>query len=341
MATIVSTGIASANPLDAYVEGCRGEFEETLRQLVEIPTVSSDPAAAPEMQRAAQAAVELLRRFGAEARVVPTGGNPAVIGELRSGPAARTVTLYNHLDVQPATPEEWTHPPFRLHVEGDRYFARGATDDKGPALVGLFAARRAHEQGVPLNIRFLWEMEEEIGSRNFEPLLRHYRNELRTDSVLVSDTIWVARGRPAIDYGLRGLVGLVVRLKTGTKDVHSGLAGGAARNPFAELIDLVARMYDVRTGKVKIPGFYDDVIRPAKAEIDSFLASGFSVSRFKAAHGLRDLRSDDPATLLRNVWGMPTFEVHGFAGGYSGPAIKTVIPPAAEVKLSMRLVPNQ
>jgi len=341
MAMTESTGTASATAPEAWVRESREEFEEALRLLVEIPTVSSDPGAAADMQRGAETAVELLRRFGAEARIVPTGGHPAVLGEFRSGSDARTVTVYNHLDVQPATPAEWSHPPFRLRVDGDRYYARGATDDKGPALVALFAARQARRLGVPLNIRFLWEMEEEIGSPNFEPLLRHYRNELHADSVLVSDTIWVARGRPAIDYGLRGLLGLVLRLRTGTKDIHSGLAGGAARNPFAELVDLLGRMYDVRTGKVKIPGFYDDVVRPGKAEAESYLASGFSVSRFKAAHGLRELRSKDPATLLRNIWALPTFEIHGFAGGYSGPAIKTIIPPMAEVKLSMRLAPRQ
>lgn len=327
--------------LDAHVQRLRAEFEEALRAFVEIPTVSSDPDRRGEMNRGAEEAAEFLRRAGAEARTVPTGGYPAVIGELRAGPEARTLTVYNHLDVQPATPSEWTSDPFLLRVDGDRYFARGATDDKGPALTAFFAARLARQAGIPLNIRFIWEMEEEIGSPNFEPLLRHFKNELRTDSILVSDTIWVARGRPAVDYGLRGLLGVVLRLRTGTRDVHSGLTGGAARNPFAELVDLLGRMYDVRSHKVKIPGFYDDVLKPSKAELEGFLASGFAVAKYRSAHGLKGLRSNDPVTLLKNIWTMPTFEVHGFAGGYSGPAIKTIVPPMAEVKLSMRLVPNQ
>lgn len=327
--------------LEAQVQATRTDFEDALRTLVEIPTVSSDPSRGGDIALGAETAVDLLRRFGAEARMVATGGHPAVIGEFRASPTARTLTVYNHLDVQPATPEEWTTEPFQLRIDGDRYFARGSTDDKGPALTALFAARLAQRAGVPLNIRFVWEMEEEIGSPNFEPLLRHFKNELRTDSILVSDTIWVAKGRPAIDYGLRGLLGLVLRLKTGTKDVHSGLTGGAARNPFAELVDLLNRLYDVKAHKVKIPGFYEDVLKPSKGEMEGFLASGFSVAKFRAAHGLRGLRSTDPETLLKNVWTMPTFEIHGFAGGYSGPAIKTIVPPVAEVKLSMRLVPNQ
>jgi acetylornithine deacetylase/succinyl-diaminopimelate desuccinylase-like protein len=293
------------------------------------------------MRHGAEAAADLLHRFGAEARVVSTEGHPAVVGEFRTPGATHTVTVYNHLDVQPATASEWTHPPFTMHTEDGKYFARGATDDKGPALVSLFAARHARAKQVPLNIRFLWEMEEEIGSPNFEPLIRFHKDELHTDSVLVSDTIWVAKGRPCVDYGLRGLLGVVLRLKTGSKDIHSGLAGGAARNPFAELMDLLNRMYDVKTGKVKIPGFYDDVQKATKEEMDNFLASGFAVPKFKAAHGLKTLRSNDPATLMKNIWTLPTFEIHGFAGGYSGPAIKTIVPPMAEVKLSMRLVPKQ
>jgi acetylornithine deacetylase/succinyl-diaminopimelate desuccinylase-like protein len=334
------TSAMPAKP-DAWVAEARPEFEDCLRQLVEIPTVSSDPLRKPEMRRGAEFAADLLRHFGAEARVVNTEGHPAVVGEFRAEGALRTITVYNHLDVQPATPSEWTHPPFTYYAEDGRYFARGATDDKGPALVALFAARRVRSCGAPLNIRFLWEMEEEIGSPNFEPLVRHHKDELHTDSVLVSDTVWAAKGRPCVDYGLRGLLGFVLRLKTGTKDIHSGLAGGGARNPFAELVDLINRMYDPRTGKVRIPGFYDGVQKPTKAEMESFLASGFAVSKFKAAHGLKSLRSNDPATLMKNLWTQPTFEVHGFAGGYSGPAIKTIIPPMAEVKLSMRLVPNQ
>jgi acetylornithine deacetylase/succinyl-diaminopimelate desuccinylase-like protein len=323
------------------VEPMREEFESILRQLVEIPTVSSDPERREDLQRCAHLAADFLRRAGAQAEVFPTAGHPMVLGEFRVSASAPTVTVYNHLDVQPATPDEWTHPPFTFVKEGDRYLGRGTTDDKGPAVTALLAARRALDRGISLNIRFLWEMEEEIGSPNFESFLRTQKERLRTDSVVVSDTIWVARGRPAIDYGLRGLLGLVFRLRTGTKDVHSGLAGGAARNPFGELVDLLNRCHDGKTGRVKIPGFYDDVQRPTAAEMKGFLASGFSVPKFMAAHGLKSLRAKDAATVLRSVWGMPTFEIHGFGGGYSGPGVKTIVPPMAEAKVSLRLVPHQ
>jgi acetylornithine deacetylase/succinyl-diaminopimelate desuccinylase-like protein len=324
-----------------FAESVRAEFEAALAELVEIPTVSSDPERAADIRRGADLAAGLLERMGAKAEVFPTAGNPMIVGEFRHSPDAPTVTVYNHMDVQPATPDEWVHPPFQFTKEGDKYLGRGTTDDKGPAVTALFAARRAAQSGVPLNIRFLWEMEEEIGSPNFESFLKARKAALMTDSILVSDTIWVARGRPAIDYGLRGLVGLVLRLRTGSKDVHSGLTGGAARNPFSELVHLLDQCVDGATGKVKIPGFYEDVVKPNAAEMKNFLASGFSVAKFTSAHGLKSLRSKDPATVLKSIWGMPTFEIHGFAGGYSGPGIKTIVPPMAEAKVSMRLVPRQ
>jgi acetylornithine deacetylase/succinyl-diaminopimelate desuccinylase-like protein len=330
------------SPADGnWVEAARTEFEETLRRLVEIPTISSDPACAADIRRGAEAAAALLREHGARAEIVETGGHPMVLGEFIVSGRAPTITVYNHLDVQPATPEEWTNPPFSFVKDGDCYRGRGTTDDKGPALTVLFAARQACRQGVPLNIRFLWEMEEEIGSPNFETALKQRAADLRTDSVVVSDTIWVARARPTLDYGLRGLLGLVFRLQTGSKDIHSGLAGGAARNPFSELVDLLNRCFDGRSGRVRIPGFYDDVQKATPAEMRGFLASGFSVPKFMAAHGLKDLRFKDPATVLKSIWTLPTFEIHGFGGGYTGPGIKTIVPPMAEAKVSMRLVPRQ
>ena len=163
----------------------------------------------------------------------------------------------------------------------------------------------------------------------------------RPDSVIVSDTIWIAKGRPAVPYGLRGLLGARLVLRTGEKDAHSGVTGGAARNPLAELIEVAHACLDARTGRVKIPGFYDDVVEPTKAEIKSFLKSGFRVKDFKEAYGFRSLRVQDPADVLRRIWASPTFEIHGLSGGYHGQGVKTVVPGHAELKISMRLVPNQ
>ena len=190
---------------------------------------------------------------------------PAGAGARDADPSYPTVTIYNHLDVQPADPAEWKTPPFTFTRQGERYMARGATDDKGPALTALYGARLALETGARVNIQFLWELEEEIGSPHFARGLAAAIAgaggvpKLATESVVVSDTIWTAAGKPSIPYGLRGLMGFTVSLQTGAKDVHSGTTGGAARNPVAELAALVAACVDARTGRVKIPGFYDDV----------------------------------------------------------------------------------
>jgi acetylornithine deacetylase/succinyl-diaminopimelate desuccinylase-like protein len=192
-----------------------------------------------------------------------------------------------------------------------------------------------------VNIRLLWEFEEEIGSPNFEKIISRAKNELRTDSVVVSDTVWVSRNRPASSAGLRGLLGFIMTLETGTVDTHSGETGGASRNPLAELMQLVCDLYDVRTGKVKIKGFYDDVVPPSRSELNDWKNSGFTVSAFKKAHHLKKLRTEDPVEVMKRIWAIPTFEIHGVVGGYQGPALKSIVPPRGEVKASCRLVPNQ
>ncbi|GMV15952.1 MAG: peptidase [Polyangiaceae bacterium] len=327
--------------LDRFVSRARPEFESELRRLVEIPTISMAPEHKADILRGAEAAAKAVVQRGGTAEVLETRGNPVVIGRFTSDPKHPTVTIYNHLDVQPAEREEWKREPFRMSIEGDRYYARGATDDKGPALSVLFAAAHARDSGLPVNIQFLWELEEEIGSPNFDGFLKKHAKSLRSDVVVVSDTVWLAPGKPAISSGLRGLQGATLRLETGTQDVHSGLTGGAARNPMVELANVIAALQDGGTGKVQIKGFYDDVVKPSKAELASFAASGFSVSRFKKVYGLKSLRASDPLEVMQAIWSRPTLEVHGIAGGYQGPGIKTVVPPFAEAKVSLRLVPNQ
>jgi acetylornithine deacetylase/succinyl-diaminopimelate desuccinylase-like protein len=327
--------------LSRYIHEVRPRFEEWLGALVEIPSISMDPQRAADIHRTAGLALQVLRHLGAEAQIVKTGGYPVVSGGWQVGKHHPTVTIYNHLDVQPAQEPEWRRPPFSFAKQKAVYHGRGTTDDKGPALTALLAARYAMDEGLPLNIRFLWELEEEIGSPHFADAVRQSAAVPRPDSVVVSDTIWVSRSRPAIPYGLRGMLVARLSLRTGAHDAHSGLTGGAARNPLAELCEVVAACVDAKTGRVKIPGFYDDVVPPGSAEIKNFLASGFEVRRFMKAHGLQALRTVDRAEVVKRIWSAPTFEVHGLAGGYSGPGVKTVVPGEAELKVSMRLVPNQ
>jgi acetylornithine deacetylase/succinyl-diaminopimelate desuccinylase-like protein len=331
----------SVADVSKYVADSRKSFEADLKKLVDIPSVSMDPEAKPHMEKTAQEAVRMLEAIGAKAQIIKTKGNPVVIGELSSSPSHPTVTVYNHLDVQPADPSEWKSPPFDMKVKGDDYLGRGSTDDKGPALTVMYAAKFAKAHNIPINIKFIWELEEEIGSPNFEAFLVDNKDKLKTDSVVVSDTIWVSRERPAIGYGLRGLQGMTLKLQTAAKDVHSGVTGGLARNPIGELAQVIAECYDAKTGEVKIPGFYDDV-RPLSAdESKNFVNSGFTVANFKKALELKSLRTNDDAEGAKRIWAMPTFEVHGIVGGYSGPGIKTIVPHHAEAKISMRLVPDQ
>lgn len=327
--------------LESYVSGARSRFEDMLGQMVEVPSISMDPARTGDMRRMAELAVQYVKDLGAEAQIVETGGYPIVSGGWTTGRHHPTVTIYNHLDVQPAQEPEWRQAPFAFQNDQGLYRGRGATDDKGPALSALLGARFALDQGVPINIRLLWELEEEIGSPHFAEGLKHRDAIPRPDSVIVSDTIWIAKGRPAMPYGLRGLLGARLTLRTGSKDAHSGVTGGAARNPLAELMEVAQSCVDAKTGRVKIPGFYDEVIEPTKAEINSFVQSGFHVKRFKEAYGFHSLRTERPAEIMRRIWAAPTFEIHGLTGGYHGPGVKTVVPGQGELKVSMRLVPRQ
>ncbi len=243
--------------LTAWAASERDSFEATLKQFVEIPSVSADPGHRKDIQRCAEASAQLIRDFGGEAKILKTDGNPIVHGRFKAGKGAPTLTIYNHMDVQPASreTEPWNSDPFVLTKEGDRYFGRGTTDDKGPALSAMWGIRAAREAGIPLNLNVLWELEEEIGSPNFEKAIKANAKQLATDHILVSDTIWVSRKQPACPAGLRGLQGFTLTLETGETDQHSGVTGGAARNPIGELMQLVSEMYDARTGKVKIKGF--------------------------------------------------------------------------------------
>lgn len=329
--------------LRAWAERVRPNYERWLKRLVEIPTVSVDPARRADVARGAAAAADLITSLGGRARLVKTGGHPLLVGELPGPRNAPTLTLYNHLDVQPADREAegWRSEPFRLTERDGRYYGRGATDDKGPALAALFGAAAAREAGVPVTVKLLWETEEEIGSPNFERTLRRLGRSVATDAVVVSDSSWLTRKTPTVTAGLRGFQGFLFRLETADADAHSGIVGGAARNPLAELMELACALHDPRTGRVKVPGFYQGILRPTPIEREDFRGSGFTLRSFRNDNRLRKLRSDDPLDVMERVWARPTFEVHGLAGGYQGPGLKSVVPARAELKASCRLAPGQ
>jgi acetylornithine deacetylase/succinyl-diaminopimelate desuccinylase-like protein len=333
----------SRTALAAHARRVRPSYERWLKRLVEIPTVSSDPARRQDVARGAAAAAELIASLGGRARIVETGGHPLVTGEFAGPKGAPTLTLYNHLDVIPADrqAEGWRTDPFRFVARDGRYFGRGTTDDKGPALAALFGVAAAHQAGVPVTVKLLWETEEEIGSPHFERTLRRLGRGAATDAVVISDGPWLTRKRPTVAAGLRGFKGFLFTLETGASDVHSGMAGGAVRNPLGELMDLACALHEPSTGRVKVPGFYDGVVAPTKAERADFARSGFSVARFKKDTRVRRLRSEEPLEVMERLWTRPTFEVHGLSGGYQGAGLKSIVPGRGELKASCRLVPGQ
>ena len=325
------------------IESRRAEFVSVLSSLVSSPSVSMQPAHHADCRRTAEIAAKLVEERGGTARVIETDGNPVVVGELAGPEGSPVVTIYNHLDVQPAAKGEdgWTRDPFVFAEEKGRFYGRGATDDKGPAATALLGASLAREHGVPVTVRFLWELEEEIGSAHFEPFLEREKDRLATDVVVVSDTMWIAPGKPAIPYGLRGLAAALLVLETADKDAHSGVTGGVARNPLAEICEVIAGCLDARTGTVKIEGFDRTWSPPSAEELQGFLASGFDVETFRRSQALRSMRATDAAEVTSRIWARPTMEVHGIRGGYQGDGVKTIVPPRAEAKVSFRLVPPQ
>jgi acetylornithine deacetylase/succinyl-diaminopimelate desuccinylase-like protein len=329
--------------LEAYAAKHRDRFEGQLKELVEIPSVSADPKRKADLERCAELGASMLRSFGATAELHRVeGGPPCVLGSFGEQKGRPTVTIYNHLDVVPASKETepWRTDPFTFSRQGDTYLGRGTTDDKGPALAALYGARAALDAGVPVNIKVLWELEEEVGSPHFPDILSGIGPAAATDAIVVSDTVWVKRGRPAQSAGLRGLQPMTLSLETAQTDQHSGTTGGLARNPIAELAQLVGEIFDARTGRVKVPGFYDDVDKLTKQQLADFKAAGFSTEHFRKTYEFTSLRTKDPLDALKRLWALPTFEVHGLVGGYTGPGVKTIVPPRAELKVSMRLVPN-
>jgi acetylornithine deacetylase/succinyl-diaminopimelate desuccinylase-like protein len=312
-----------------------------LKELVEIPTVSADPSCAQNINRAAEVAAEYLRNAGGEAQIIKKQGNPCVIGKFQSPRAKKTVTIYNHLDVQPAEEPEWTQEHFVFRKEGDRYFGRGTTDDKGPALVALAAAKYSVESGIPLNIQFIWELEEEIGSPHFAEFLKTHAAMLKTDSVIVIDSVWISKTQPCLFYALRGNIAGSMKLVTARTAVHSGVTGGVAVNPIWELSRVAAKLYDPKKGKVLIPGFYEDITEPTKLEKQNFKRMNFNLKQWAKSYGLEKLQTTNPDEAILRTWCRPTFEIHGIVGGYTGPGVKTAIPGNAEMKFSCRLVANQ
>src|SRR6266849_2063991 len=285
-----------------------------------------------------------MRRVGLQnVRLIETPGYPVVYGDWLGAPGAPTVLFYGHYDVQPVDPLElWESPPFEATVRGGEIYARGSADDKGQVFMH-FKAVEAHLQQngrLPVNIRFILEGEEEVGSLNLDDFVRGHKDELKADVVVISDSPMFARGIPSICYGLRGLVYFQIDVRGSSTDLHSGSFGGAVANPAFVLAQMIAQMKD-RGGRIRIGGFYDDVLPLKDEERQAWAALPFNERQYKKDFGIPKLFGETAYSTLERTWARPTLEVNGLLSGFTGEGAKTVLPAVAMAKISMRLVPDQ
>jgi acetylornithine deacetylase/succinyl-diaminopimelate desuccinylase-like protein len=344
-----ANGAALSGVLDRLAES-RPAALERLFSLLTIPSISTDPAYHEPCLRAAEWCAEALREIGFTARVEPTGGKPMVVAHLRSDESAARprVLFYGHYDVQPADPlDAWNAPPFEAQLAADERYgkiivARGASDDKGQVMTFIEACRawRDAHGSLPVDVTVLIEGEEESGSPSLAPFLAAHGEELKADIALVCDTGQWDASTPAITAFLRGLAFSEVTITGPSRDLHSGIYGGPARNPIRVLAELIAALHD-ETGRVTIPGFYDDVREPSPEQRAVWRNLGFDTAGFLGDVGLSEPAGETGLSVLEQLWSRPTVEVNGIVGGYTGPGTKTVIPARATAKLSFRLVPNQ
>lgn len=320
---------------------------DRLFALLRIESISTDPAYAVSCKAAADWLVTELNGIGFDATARPTGGHPIVVGHDRNATGPR-VLFYGHYDVQPVDPVSlWETPPFEPRLVempdgSERIVARGAADDKGQLMTFVEAARawKAVTGSLPANVTVLLEGEEESGSINLGPFLEKNAGELRGDIALVCDTSMWSSTRPAITIALRGLVGEEVIVTAANRDLHSGLYGGAARNPIHVLVEILAALHD-KDGRVALPGFYDGV-GELRAEVKmQWEGLGFSTEKFLGGVGLSIPAGEAGRSALEHIWSRPTCEVNGITGGYTGAGFKTVIPSKASAKVSFRLVGDQ
>jgi acetylornithine deacetylase/succinyl-diaminopimelate desuccinylase-like protein len=315
----------------------RPRYLRELTEFLSIPSVSGDPARRPAVRQAAEwVAAQLAFARG---RVVETEGHPVVLGEWLGAPGAPTILVYGHYDVQPPGDEtDWTTPPFAPDVREGRIYARGATDDKGPMLVPLKVAEAfiAEDGALPLNVRFLFEGEEEIGSPSLAGVLRKHRDELLADVVISADGAMWRASEPSIAIAAKGLLALDLLVTGPSADLHSGRHGGAVQNPLHALAEILAGLHEP-DGTVAVAGFYDDVVPLSAGDRAALARVPFDDEAYRTEIGVPALHGEPGFTTLERLWTRPTLEVNGVEGG----GRFTVIPRRAGAHVTCRLVPGQ
>ena len=322
----------------------RDRYIDELKEYLAIPSVSALPQHAGDMRRAAEWTAEALRKAGMQTvRVIDTPGHPVVYGEWLGAPGKPTILYYGHYDVQPVDPVDlWTTPPFEATIRDGEIYARGAADDKGQVFMHIKAIEAFTKKagGLPVNMKVLIEGEEEVGSVHLDEFIQSHKQELSADVVVISDSPMFDRGIPSICYGLRGLAYFQIDIRGTKSDLHSGSFGGAVANPAFVLTQVLAQMKD-RSGRVKIPGFYDAVRPLSDVERAEWKKLPFNETRYRKDLGAPRLFGEKGYSTLERVWARPTFEVNGLLSGFTGDGAKTVLPAVSMAKVSMRLVPDQ
>jgi acetylornithine deacetylase/succinyl-diaminopimelate desuccinylase-like protein len=329
----------------------QARFVDELKSLLRIPSISTDPAHAADVRAAAEFVAAELRRIGMDnvhlietATAAHPNGHPLVYADHLHSPGKPTALLYGHYDVQPAEPlDEWLSPPFEPAERNGNIYARGAVDDKGQMWMHVkalesFLASNAGK--LPINIRVIVEGEEEVGGEGIAAFVREHPEQLSADVALVSDTDLFAPNLPTLCVGLRGMIYTEIEARGARTDLHSGMYGGAAPNPFVALAQIISKLKD-DTGKILIPHFYDKVATPSAAELKAWKTLPFDEEHYRETEvGSTELTGEPGYSVLERTWSRPTLDIHGMPGGFIGVGAKTVIPAKAVAKISMRLVPD-
>ena len=337
----------SSSAID-YARQHQARFLDELKALLRIPSVSTLPEHKADVRRAAKVLAAELGRIGMEnIRLIETSGHPLVYADWLHASGKPTALLYGHYDVQPPDPlDEWLSPPFEPTERNGNLYARGAVDDKGQmymhikALDSLLSATSETAGKLPLNVRVILEGEEEVGGEGIAAFVASRPLELQADFALVSDTEMFAPGLPTLCVGLRGMIYTEIEVRGAKTDLHSGMYGGAAPNPFVALAQIIARLKDEQ-GHILIPGIYDKVVPPSREELTAWESLPFDEEHYRQTEiGSKTLVGEEGYSVLERTWARPTLDVHGMPGGFIGAGAKTVIPAKALAKVSIRLVPE-
>lgn len=326
-----------------YIASNQERFLSELFDLLRIPSVSADSKHKEDVRKAANYVKAKLEEAGADTvTLVETKGHPIVFGEKIVNPSLPTVLVYGHYDVQPADPLNlWHSPAFEPVVKDGKIYARGACDDKGQFYMHIKAFEIMMKQNaLSCNVKFMIEGEEEVGSDNLPVFVKEYKEKLKADVILISDTSLISLEHPSITVGLRGLSYMEVEVTGPNRDLHSGVYGGAVANPINVLADMIASLHDEK-GRVAIPGFYDKVVNLTPQEREALNKAPFVLENYKKDLDIAETKGEEGYTTIERTGIRPTLDVNGIWGGYTGEGAKTVLPSKASAKISMRLVPNQ